>query len=211
MIGARWITHVFAALVAVLGFGSGPALAQGIISEWDTVKAPPPPALKPVEVAPKTTALLMLDFLNQNCAPRPRCAASIPKVEKLAAGARAKGVTVIYSVFPGAKEGDIVKDLTPKSGEPVITAPADKFVRSDLEKMLKDKGIATVIVVGTAANGAVLYTASQAALRGFKVIVPVEGMSSEKFYAEQYTAWDLVNAPTIAQNVTLTSLDTITY
>ena len=34
--------------------------------------------------------------------------------------------------------------------------------------MLKDKGIKTVIVVGTAANGAVLYTGSGAALRGYQ-------------------------------------------
>lgn len=199
------------ALGAVLALGIAAADAQGIIDEWSSVKAPPPPQLKPVKVEPKTTALLMLDFLNQNCAQRPRCAASISKVAKLVATAREKGVTVIYSVFPGAKPTDIVKDLVPKSGEPVVTAPADKFVGTDLDKMLKDKGITSVIVVGTAANGAVLYTASGAALHGFQAIVPVDGMSSENLYAEQYTAWDLVNAPTIAQKVTLTSLAMVTY
>lgn len=50
-----------------------------------------------------------------------------------------------------------------------------KFTLGDkdtgLEKMLKDKGITAVVAVGTAAHGAVLYTASEAALRGFNVIV----------------------------------------
>jgi len=46
-----------------------------------------------------------------------------------------------------------------------------------LEKILNDKGIKTVVVAGTAAQGAVLNTASQAAFRG--VIVPVDGMSAE--------------------------------
>jgi len=48
-----------------------------------------------------------------------------------------------------------------------------------LEKILNDKGIKTVVVAGTAAQGAVLNTASQAALRGLRVIVPVDGMSAE--------------------------------
>ena len=67
--------------------------------------------------------------------------------------------------------------------------------------MLKDKGITTVIVVGTLANGGVLHTASEAALRGFKVVVPVDGMSSpnlDTLYTEQYTAWHLANAPVFA-------------
>jgi nicotinamidase-related amidase len=77
--------------------------------------------------------------------------------------------------------------------------------------MLKDKGIKTVIVVGTAAHGAVLYTASAAAMRGFSVVVPVEGMSAENTYAEQATAWLLVSAPTVAGKVALTKMDMITY
>jgi nicotinamidase-related amidase len=48
-----------------------------------------------------------------------------------------------------------------------------------LEKILNDKGIKTVVVAGTAAQGAVLNTASQAASRGLRVIVPLDGMSAE--------------------------------
>jgi len=76
-----------------------------------------------------------------------------------------------------------------------------------LEKILKEKGVKTVIVVGTAAEGAVLNTASQAALRGFKVIVPVDGvLSSATAYAEQYAAWHLANSPRIGPQVTLTRI-----
>ena len=91
---------------------------------------------------------------------------------------------------------------------------ADKFINTDLEKMLKDKGIASVIVVGTLANGGVLHTASQAALRGFKVVVPVDGMSSPNMntlYTEQYTAWHLANAPVFGGRVTLTKVDMIKF
>ena len=80
--------------------------------------------------------------------------------------------------------------------------------------MLKEKGITGVIVVGTLANGGVMHTASAAALRGFKVVVPVDGMSSlnlNKLYLEQYTAWHLANGPVLVANVTLTKTDMIKF
>ena len=46
-----------------------------IIAEWASVKLPPAPELKPVTVDPKTTALLLLDFMKGNCGARPRCIA----------------------------------------------------------------------------------------------------------------------------------------
>ena len=96
-------------------------------------------------------------------------------MKKLLAAARAGGVTVIYSIAGNFSPADIMKDVAPLGSEPIVKAHADKFIDTDLEKILKDKSIQTVIVTGTSANGAVLYTGSDAALRGFKVIVPVDG------------------------------------
>ena len=190
-----------------------PAFSQTIIDEWNTVKVPPAPELKSVKIDPKVTALLMLDFNKQTCNAerRPRCIASIPKVQKLLTEARAKGVPVIYTLSAGAAAADIAKELAPLAGEPVVSSGPDKFFGTDLEKILKEKGIKTVITVGTASHGAVLYTASGAALRGIQVIVPVDGMSAENTYAEQYVAWHLLNAPRISTLVTLTKIDLIGY
>jgi len=190
-----------------------PAFSQTIIDEWNTVKVPPAPELKSVKIDPKVTALLMLDFNKQTCNAerRPRCIASIPKVQKLLTEARAKGVPVIYSLSAGAAAADIAKELAPLPGEPVVASGPDKFFGTDLEKILKEKGVNTVIAVGTASHGAVLYTASGAALREMKVIVPVDGMSAENTYAEQYVAWHLLNAPRISTLVTLTKIDLIGY
>jgi len=55
----------------------------------------------------------------------------------------------------------------------------------------------------------VLYTASQAAFRGLRVIIPVDGMSAENTYFEQYTAYHLANAPGVGQQTTLTRIDMI--
>src|SRR6185312_1026053 len=52
---------VAGAAAALIGAMSLPAQASDIIAEWASVKAPPPTAVKAVNVDPKTTALLMLD------------------------------------------------------------------------------------------------------------------------------------------------------
>jgi nicotinamidase-related amidase len=188
-----------------------PLDAQNIVDEWQTVKIPPAPELKPVTTDAKTTALLLLDFNKQTCnlMNRPRCISSIPGVKKLLAEARTKDMYVIYSLSAGAVPADIAKELVPLGNEPVVKSGPDKFLGTDLEKILKDKGIKTVIITGTAAHGAVLYTASAAALRGFQVIIPVDGMSAEVLFAEQYTVWNLANAPRISTMVTLTKIDLI--
>jgi nicotinamidase-related amidase len=92
-----------------------------------------------------------------------------------------------------------------------VSSGPDKFLNTDLEKILRDRGIKTVIVTGTAAEGAVLNTAAVASLRGFKVIVPVDAASSVLPYSEQYTAWHLANAPLVSRNVTLTKLELIKF
>src|SRR5258708_20165418 len=191
------------------------ARAETVIDEWNTAKRPPPPQLKPVTVNPRETALLVMDFTVQTCTQerRPRCAASVPKVQKLLAAARPKGVFVIYSVaVPGSTAADILKELPPASGEPVLPPLGpDKFIASDLEKTLKDRGITTVIAIGTQAQTSVLHTAGAAALRGFQVIVPVDGMAADNVFPELYTAWHLANAARISHRVTLTTLNMIAY
>ena len=90
------------AAFAMVLMGGAPSRGETIIDEWPNVKAPPPPELKSVTLDPKTTALLVIDIIKQTCnmQRRPRCVASIPKVQKLLTEARAKGVFVIYFLFP---------------------------------------------------------------------------------------------------------------
>jgi nicotinamidase-related amidase len=206
-VGGLALACLLVSLTAGYSFGQ----TKTIIDEWGTVQAPKPPELKPVTLDPKTTALLVLDFVKQGCnnERRPRCVSSVPKVEALLNLARSKGVAVIYSITTSATPADTLKELAPHEGEPMVKASADKFFKTDLEKILNDKGIKTVVVVGTAAEGAVLNTASQAAFRGLQVIVPVDGMSAENPYFEQYTAYHLAHAPGVGQRVTLTKIDMI--
>jgi nicotinamidase-related amidase len=206
------IGAVVAIVAAATSAAISPTIAGNIIDEWANAKAPPPPELKPVTIDPKTTALLMLDLFNPNCTRRPRCIASMPTLKKLLTEARAQGVLVIYSVYGKFTAADIMTDIAPVTGEPLVRSNVDKFASTDLDKILKDKAIQSVIVTGTAAHGAVLYTASTAAQKGFNVIIPVDGMSSENLYFEQVSAWLLANGTGgIGPKVTLTRSDMIKF
>lgn len=192
------------------------AVAQAprtIVDEWAAVVPPPAPTLRAVTVDPKTTALLILDVQQQNCnvQRRPRCVASIPRIQSLLNRAIAKGMPVIYSTAGGAPETDIWWQVRPLGGEPLVTSGADKFFGTDLERILRDRGIRTIIPVGTAAHGAILFTSSSAALRGLQVVLPVDGSSAESLYIEQYVVFHLTNAPTISGRVTLTRSDLINF
>lgn len=189
------------------------AQAQTIVDEWASVKAPPPVELKKVTVEPATTAFLVLDLVTATCNEqrRPRCVTSVPKIAKFLGEARSRKLTVVHSITGATKVEDIDKRVAPVAGEPVVQTVANKFIRTDLDKILKERGIKTVIVVGTAAQGAVLFTASEAAFLGYKVIVPVEASTSELLYGEQAVAWLLANAPGVGANTTLTTFDMIGF
>jgi nicotinamidase-related amidase len=201
-------------LAALTGLVIPAAQAESVIDEWGTVKAPPPPELKSVSIDAASTALIVMDISTQSCTveKRPRCAAMLPKVQKLIGEARAKGVLVLYTLAGTSKRSDIVKEVAPLDAEQALSgAGPDKFVGIDLDAILKGKNIKTLIAVGTAAEGAVLHTAAGAAFRGFDAVVPVDGMSSTNIYAEQYTAWHLANAPRLADHVKLTKVDMIKF
>lgn len=206
--------HILLASILAAAVSSG-AQAQGVLDDWGSVKMPPPPTLKPATVDPKTTALLLFDFTTQTCSQerRPRCAASMPRMKKLLEDARARGMFVVYSVaLANTGEKDMMPEIAPKPGEPILPPLGpDKFLNSDFEKMLRDKGVETIIINGTAAQSTVLHTGGEAALRGFNVIAPIEGMSSNEAFPELYTAHHLTTAARVEAKVTLTRVDMISY
>ena len=210
----RNFARTVAAGVLAVGFAGAAAPSpaqQTIIDQWASIEAPPAPQLKEVTVDPGSTALLMGDFVQQTCGRRPRCVAGLPEVKKLLAEARGKHMLVVYSHVPGSTMADAMPEVAPSGGEPTVQAGIDKFLNTDFEKILKDKGIKTLIVTGTAANGVVLYTGSEAVARGFKVIVPVDAMFGDDAFIEKYVAYDFAHAPVVAAGSTLTTIGMIKF
>jgi len=206
--------YLSAAIVAAcLSAWAVPALAGDIVDEWDSVKLPPAPQLKEVTVDAKTTALLVLDIIKPVCNMEryPRCPATIPTVKKLIAEARAKGLPVVYTTVINMPKTVIYEEVAPAEGDAVVPGLLDKFLHTDLEKILKDKGITTIILVGAAAQGADIITGSEAAQLGFSVIVPVDTISGNAPFPELYAIWHLANAPVVAPKVTLTRSSMIKF
>src|ERR1700722_20122916 len=185
---------VAAAVTVMITFAAS-TFAADILDDWANVKAPPPIELKPATVDGPTTALLILDMMKMNCGARPRCVATVPAVKKLNDAARAAGAMVWYS-FVGSNgmatpADQIDPGLSAKAGEGARQNGPDKFIGSNLEEKLKARGIKTVIVCGTSFQGVGIGTGGGAAQRGYKVIIPIDCLSSEDPYMEQYAAFHL--------------------
>jgi len=183
-----------AAVAIIIAFGASSS-ANDILDDWATAKAPPPIELKPVKLDGSTTALLILDMMKMNCGARPRCVATVPNVKRLHDAARAAGAMVWYS-FVGSDGKATTADqmdpgFTARDGEWVRQNGPDKFIGSNLEEKLKAGGIKTVIVCGTSFQGVGIGTGGGAAQRGYKVIIPIDCLSSEDTYMEQYAAFHL--------------------
>lgn len=181
-----------------------PDNSKDILEIWHDVDIPGPPPAQDVEVDSVTTALLILDVQQQNCAKRPRCLAALPRVKALLERARASGVAVVYTLTKKATREDVLEEVAPRDEEPSVASGVDKFFNTELESILAGKNIQTVILAGTAAHGAVLHTGTGASIRGMKIVVPVDCMTSLETYTEQYSAWHLANAPGSKAQATIT-------
>lgn len=198
-------------LTALVFVCTAPALAGTIVEEWNSVQPPAPVELGAVTVDPAETAFLVLDIEERTCnmQARPRCVESAPRIGLFLAKARAAGMPVVHSLTSKGTPETILPEAKPLPGEPIVQSSVDKFFNTELETILKKLGVKNVIITGTTAEGAVLHTATGASMRGLNVIVPVDGMSAGTLYAEQYTAWHLLNAPGTRARTSLTKLDMI--
>jgi len=197
-----------AAGALIIAFAAS-ALAGDILDDWGTVSLPPKPELKAVTLDHSTTALLIMDMMKQNCGARPRCVATVPNVKRLHDAARAAGAMVWYSLVGGADvtpAAMIDQSFAPKNGEWARTNGPDKFMGTNLEETLKAHGIKTAVICGTSFQGVGLGTGSGLAQRGYKVIVPIDCLSSEDVYNEQYAAWHMFKGgpAVVTMNSTLT-------
>src|SRR5690242_14023717 len=203
------------AALALASIVAPQARAADIMKEWTSVKLPPPPELKPVTLEGKTTALLILDVMKESCARRQRCSEMLPNLKKLHDSARAAGAMVFYTLVGSGNPtaADVAAGLTPKDGEWVVQRGPDKFLASPLEQRLKERGIKSVIVTGTSAQGVGIGTGSGSAQRGYNVIVPVDGLASEDAFNELYAAYHLAKGgpAIVTEQVTLTRSSMIKF
>ena len=186
----RYRRVALAALLAALLPGTlTPAVPAAVAQGMPNIPAP-----AAVSLDPATTAFLLLDINSTVCAPRPGCMATVPTIAAFLDRARQANIFVVYSntTAPGTT---IMPEVAPRADDPMVTSSADKFFNTQLDDILRDRGIRTAIVVGTAANGAVLYTSFGANTRGYTVVVAEDGISAPDDFAVLLTRYQLLNQP----------------
>ncbi len=202
----KYILVIFAFFLPMTIFADN---GMNIIDLWNDVKIPEKVEPIPVKVDHSSTALLILDLEKRTVPQRPRAVAAVPNIKKLLEWARTGGILVAYSITRASTPDAILPEVKPQEDELVVQAGVDKYFGTDLEKHLKDHNITTVIITGTAAEGAVLATMIGSVIRGMRVILPVDGMPSSELYAEQYVVWHALHAPGTKGNVTVTKINLI--
>jgi nicotinamidase-related amidase len=156
------------------------------------------PVVEPVavEVEAAHTALLVMDITDPICTKRASCVATVPAVAALLERCRTAGVRIIHTTSLGP--ATFLDPVLPRPDEPVIAAKADKFFGSELEAHLRESDSTTLVLVGTAANGALLYTSFAAVVRGFTVAVAADCASSDSKAITRWALWQVLNQPGLA-------------
>jgi ureidoacrylate peracid hydrolase len=133
-------------------------------------------------------------------------AVAIRPIQRLLDAARAAGMTVVYTrlvydlslpdligrhrlvpaawaarerrLAPGTWGAAIVDELEPRRGELVIDkSDYSAFYGTNLEQVLRRRGVQAVILAGTTTHACVLHTAFDAFVRDFDVVVAAEAVS----------------------------------
>jgi len=140
-------------------------------------------------------ALLIIDMLNDfvlEGAPLEVSSAReiLPNIKREIDKARSEGIPVVYvsdahdpddrefNIWPhhcvkGSKGAMVVDDIKPQEGDIVIEKKTySGFFKTELDEKLKTLGVTELTITGCVTNICIMYTASDAVLRGYKVTVP---------------------------------------
>ncbi len=188
-------------------------LASGLFAE----DGPNRPEPKPLTLDAKSTAVLVLDLSTRCHDPKLVCAKLMPLLPEFLDKARAASVPIIYSISSAAKGtplGDVASPLKRKENEAVIYPDGfDKFMSGELQPMLKEKNVKTLVITGSATNNAVLYTATTAArIYKYNIVIPMDGVNADRQYEQEYSMHQFTVLPSNANKLfQFTNLGMITF
>jgi len=166
-----------------------------------TVEIPEYAIERAVNLPAHATALIVVDMQNDfvtagGALVVADAAATVPLIQRLLAQVHTAEARVFFTqdthgpgdpefpiwgehVLEGTWGWQIVDALTPAPGDRTIRKLRyDAFFGTSLDHELRLARVQHVIVCGTVANICVLHTAVSAALRGYRVVVPVDAISA---------------------------------
>jgi nicotinamidase-related amidase len=185
-----------------------------------TLQMPAIPDPVRVTLDPKTTALLVLDYVEGICNAQPKCKGGmLPAMTPFMTQARKAGLVVAY----GTREQNMSKwlpEVAPTPGDiKIVNTAQDRFYNTDLDKALKAKDIKTIIMVGWKVSGSVAYTSVGATVLNYSVVIPVDTTTASTDYETTLGFYqilnqgnsNLTNEPLKPNAPTLSRTDLITF
>lgn len=154
-----------------------------------------------IKLESKNSALIIVDMQNDFANPRgklfvPSSLNTIQPIKTLIEKARKKNALIIYTQDWHSKNdpefaiwgehavqntwgAEIIEEIKPSENDITIKKLRyDAFYGTPLDHILMLNNIKNVVITGTVANICVLHTAGSAALRWYKVIVPIDAISA---------------------------------
>jgi ureidoacrylate peracid hydrolase len=161
---------------------------------------------------PAHTALLVIDVQRDLCGPD--CKRMLPRLGAMLDAARAAGAYVVYvqnSVHPsgltlspseiarrrllglpvsvtvdGTEGQEFVAEIAPHPGDPVVRKHRmNSFVGTDLDMLLKCRGIKTLVVAGVSTHGCIIHTSYAAVSNDYYVVVLQDCVASRASAAHE--------------------------
>jgi len=166
-------------------------------------EGPNRPQPQPLSLESKTTAILVLDLSNRCHDPKEVCFQLMEPLGEFLERARRSSVSILYTISAAAKGtplGEVAKPLKRRDAEPVLYPDAfDKFMGGELQEQLNRVGCRSLVIVGSATNFAVLYTATTAArIYRYDVVIPLDGVNAKRQYEHEYAIHQMTILPASA-------------
>jgi len=154
-----------------------------------------------VKLDPRSTALVVVDMQVDFVSPKgklpvPEAWKTIPVIRRLIERARKAKAPIIFTqdwhraddpeftIWPshavgGTHGAKVIPQLKPLPKDYFVRKRTyDAFFGTDLDILLRQKGIRNLVITGTVANICVLHTAGSARLRGYEIVIPQDAISA---------------------------------
>lgn len=185
-----------------------------------TMQMPATPEPARVTLNPRTTALVVLDYVEDICNSQPSCKAKmLPAMTPFMERVRKAGMVIAYGTR-GPNMDHWLKEVAPTASDiKIVNVAQDRFYNTTLDQQLKAKGITTIIVVGWKISGSVTYTSVGAMARDYTVVIPMDTTSAASDYETTIGFYNVLNSgnanlsnePLKKGAVTLSRTDLITF
>ncbi|HUY06923.1 MAG TPA: isochorismatase family protein [Acidimicrobiales bacterium] len=159
-----------------------------------------------------TTAALVLDLTSHGPA-APERVSYLERVGNWLDYAREKGLPICYTGISLRMTEDADPLLRRRSDEPLwYPAAYDKFYGGEIVEFLTNHKTENIVILGSATNNCVMYTATTAARHhAYEIYVPIDGSYVEDPYRHEYALYQLSILPSAPKKVQFTTLDTTTF